>query len=1041
MEGTPRRGFWQRCRTWVRRARISLLVLALIAVLGLTYLNLAGLPGFLKRPLLEELNRHGVQFQYSKLRLSWYRGIVADHVRLGQADLQARPQLSAEQARLGINARALLRGRLEIESLGLRNGSLVIPVGGTNGAPRDLSLSRIHTEIEFAPDDTWVLPRFSADFLGGSLSVSGRIANASAMTDWPFLKAREPGPPGSLEARLGAFAEALDRIEFLDRPELKLDFEGDARDLDSFAARLVVLAPATETSWGTLRDGTLTARLFASDHNGSSRSSLVVQAREALTPWADTTNFHLSATFTAAPGRTNLESVAVQLSAAQASTRWARASRLSLDLQLSAVPGPLQLVDGTLTLVADMASTPWADANGVTARADWRQTLTNPVPLSGEVRIDLNDARSGWGSATNVALTARLADGTATRPEAPAGWGWWTNLAPYRLAWDARLERVAVRDVQAGQVASSGTWTAPLLTMTNLQAVIDGRTFRARGDLEVNTRRTELQVDSEIDPHRVESLLTPEARRWLGQFTWNRPPTVSGRLEVVLPPWTGPQPDWRETVRPTLELEAQFALEGGATYRKIPVSSARSKILYTNETWCLPELRATRPEGELRAFHTANERTRAFRWVISSTFDPLIVRPLLGTNEQSGLELVVLTEPPQVTAQIDGVSRQPETLRFRGNLALTNFTFRGQSFSGVQTAFDYENKVLRFSDPRSQRGSEILRADLVIADFNRQLVYITNGFSTADPLPVARAIGYKVGKAIEPYQFSLPPVVRVWGAVPMRGEEGADLRFTVDGGPFHWHRFNVPRIHGDVHWAGLGLSLNNVNVDFYGGKAEGSARFYFDRGPGADYEFTLAATNSILQDLMADYFSRTNSLEGRLSGKIIITGASTEDWRRTQGSGTLELSDGLIWDIPLFGVLSPALDAILPGLGSSRASSATCSFTIRQGVVQSDDLEARSPAMRLRYRGSVDLEGRIDARVEAELLRDMWVLGPLVSTVFWPVTKMFEYRATGSLGDPKLDPVYIFPRLIRLPFQPLRFFRGLFPGESGSGKPATPNGE
>ena len=40
---------------------------------------------------------------------------------------------------------------------------------------------------------------------------------------------------------------------------------------------------------------------------------------------------------------------------------------------------------------------------------------------------------------------------------------------------------------------------------------------------------------------------------------------------------------------------------------------------------------------------------------------------------------------------------------------------------------------------------------------------------------------------------------------------------------------------------------------------------------------------------------------------------------------------------------------------------------INNGVVRSDDLEIRSPAMRLDYHGSVDLQGQVNARVEAEL--------------------------------------------------------------------------
>lgn len=1027
-----RKTSWHKARIWARRLRIGVLLLVLLAVCGLIYLNVVGLPGFLKRPLLAELNRRGVQLQYSRIRLSWYRGIVADNVRLGNTDRPTQPHVSADQARLGLNLTALLARRVEIESFGLINGNLVLPAGGTNGHPRDIVLNRIFSELEFLPDDEWVLQRFSADFRGGKLSIFGRVSNASAIAEWPFLKSREPAAPGSLARHLAKLAETLDQIEFLEQPELKLEIEGDARNFESFSARLTATAPATETTWGTLRDGNLIARLYASRSNAPTHSSLVLRAREALTPWANTTNFHLAARFTAAPGSTNLETATFRVTAAKASTRWASSTALYLDANLQAVAGQPDLVDGSLRLRAETAQTKWAEGSGVHAHARWRHSLTNPVPLSGEVQLKLDDARSGWGSATNLLLLARLAEAPSYPPPGNASWGWWTNIAPYQFAWSARIDQAAIRDIRAQQLASAGTWAAPQLLVTNFQATIENKLFHASGQLDVASRDSTLRVDSAIDPQRIAAVMPPVANEWLSQFTWNQAPAVAGTLSIRLPPWSDPKPDWENAVRPTLRIEAAFDVEGGGTWRKVPVSTARSTIIYSNETWYLPNLVVTRPEGNLYVEHRANERTHAFVWKFDSHFDPQIARPVLSTNAHEGFDLIAFSQAPHIQVELGGVSRQPEAFWARGQLALTNFTFRGQSFSGVQTSFDYTNKHLRFLAPKAQRDTQNLRADLVVVDLERDQVYITNGFSTAEPLPVARAIGVKVGQAIEPYQFALPPVVRVWGTVPLHGEEGADLRFTVDGGPFHWHRFNVPRIQAEVHWAGLELALTNVNVDFYGGKGNGSAHFFFGRGQGTDYQFVFHATNSILQDLMADYFSRTNSLEGRLSGTVTVNHANTEDWHQVQGSGALDLRDGLIWDIPLFGVLSPVLNSVTPGLGSSRASSATCSFVIRNGVIRSDDLEARSPAMRLKYRGTVDLEGVVDARVEAELLRDVWVLGPLVSTVFWPVTKMFEYRATGTLGDPTLEPVYIFPKLMSIPFTPLRIFKGLFPGDSAN---------
>ena len=160
---------------------------------------------------------------------------------------------------------------------------------------------------------------------------------------------------------------------------------------------------------------------------------------------------------------------------------------------------------------------------------------------------------------------------------------------------------------------------------------------------------------------------------------------------------------------------------------------------------------------------------------------------------------------------------------------------------------------------------------------------------------------------------------------------------------------------------------------------------------------------------------------------MLLLGTASGAYR----GGNVDLQDGLIWEIPTFGIFSPILSGIAPGLGSSRANAATGTFLIKDGVIRSDDLEIRSPAMRLEYRGTVDLEGHVNARVEAELLRDVWLLGPLVSTVFWPVTKLFEYKLAGSLSEPKTEPVYFIPKIVLMPFHPFRTLKDLLPEESG----------
>jgi hypothetical protein len=256
---------------------------------------------------------------------------------------------------------------------------------------------------------------------------------------------------------------------------------------------------------------------------------------------------------------------------------------------------------------------------------------------------------------------------------------------------------------------------------------------------------------------------------------------------------------------------------------------------------------------------------------------------------------------------------------------------------------------------------------------------------------------------------------------------GTDLRFDiVEDVPFQWLRLNSPGLKGTIHWLGGELVLTNLQAEFYGGTGTGDA--YFDFRPeheGADYRFAMTVTNVNLHEFAADVSSPTNHLEGTVAGDLVVTSADTRNLESWNGYGTIKLRDGLLWDIPLFGILSPVLNTLSAGLGNSRATEATANYTITNGIIHSDTLEIRSTMMRLSYTGTVDMEQNVNARVTAHLLRDVWVVGPLVSAVLWPVSKVFEYRVTGKLDDPQATPVFV-PPILLAPLHPIRSLEKIF---------------
>jgi hypothetical protein len=887
-----RPGFWRKCRTGFRWLRLTVLFTVLALVCALVWFNRIGLPDFLKRRLVDTLQRQGIDLAFTRMRLHLVHGLVIENVRIGHVQAPDDPVLSLAEVQLQLNYRALWHRQWQMDGLILRQGRFVWPLSPTN----TLRLDNIATDLRFEANDTWSLDHFQADFAGAKLALSGDIVHAPEVRAWEIFRGKPTADRAVWQARLRQLSDTLDRMHFTGTPQLSLVVDGDARELRSFIVRLNLNADSAQTPWGGGRDVRFTASLTA--------------------------------------------------------------------------------------------------------------------PLDMPTNLDLSLAR-------------------------------WTNALPYRLAWTAQLTKFTSELFDADTLVCSGLWRTPELTVTKLSARLGGGHLEATARLNIATRQLTFTNSSRFDVHAIAPLLTEKTRERLAEISWTQPPMIQASGSLLLPAWTNPQPAWRAEVRPTVQLNGELTLEE-ATVLGAEIDWAHAHFSYSNLIWQLPDLALVKAKTRLTLSGGEDDRTQVYRWHLRGQFDPEAVRPFLtASNAVRGLDHFTFSEPLALELDVGGRLYDYDSLSVNGRVALTNFTLRGQSVDNLTGELRYTNRVLEFLQPRLWHGTQTMTADEVTLDFNARSILITNGFSTADPRMVTHAIGPKTGRLMDPYQFLEPPTARVNGCLPLRDmngprdTEGTDLRFDiVSRVPFQWMRLKTPGITGTIHWLGGMLVLTNVEAVFYGGTGSGRASFDF-RAPhaGADYDFSLAVSNVDLHALAVDLSSPTNRLEGTLAGRLAVTHADSRDWHTWDGYGHASLHDGLLWDIPVFGLLSPVLNTFSSGLGNSRATDAAAGFTMTNGVIYSKSLEIRSAMMRLEYTGTVDLSQNVNARVTAQLLRNTWMIGPVVSTVLWPVSKLFEFRVTGTLKNPKSEPVYV-PKLLLLPLHPIRTLEEILSGgESYSNHP------
>ena len=1002
-------GLWGKCRTAFRWCRFTVWLIVLAALLTGLWLNRVGLPDFLKTRLVAALAQRGFNLEFSRMRLS-HEGLVADNVQLGNGSQSGAAVFSAKEIQLQMDFAALMHGRWQVNGLSILNGTFTLSAAPTNS----LSLTNVQSVWRFGTGDTWMVDHFQAGFAGCLFTLSGEIKHASEIRNWKFLIG-QPSQPGQPQAANHAdLARVLQQISGMraqfylpGQPWLNIIVDGDAGDMHSVTVRADARFPDVNSPWFYARDLRLAARLSA-----PADAPIVIDPAWGF--WTNLQPFGLEWTLRAADLRIsslNLDTLVIggnwhapklaitKFSAQLAEGRLDAATALdvgarrlvftndsSFDPHLLAewltARARTQLDDilwtqpPRLRVAGQLVLPPWTNFP-----ADWRDAIAPTVQLNGELAF------------TNAVAGGRTVDYLRTQ------FGYkkqYWRLASLKLAQGrTHLEFDGDADEQTHQFSG-----------------------HLRGALEAASVRPFLTASNLVSHFNKISCSEPLALDVAVQGNWQNWQKLSVAGSAALT-------NFSISTSPPNHLDLDFL---------------RAGFSYTNHFWELSGLEAAQGRTRMRVDGEASDTTGEFAGRLRGTFDPASLQPFFkDPNTMEGLDLLHLEEPLAYNLRATGNWHDLGTLMATGSMSLTNFSIRGQPADRVAGDFFYTNLTLTFFHPQLFRasGTQMMQADTTTLDFLGGRLYITNGFSTIDPLYVVRCIGPKTTGIVEPYHFPEPPTARVDGCAPMRNVQEMDPMDDVDltfvilkPTPFQWRKLRSSGATGTIHWHGQELILTNITGETYGGRGLGNAHFYFKLGhPDADFNFGLAVTNLNLHLLAADLSSPTNPLEGSVTGYWAVTNGNTGTWHSWNGYGNAQMHNGLLWNIPIFGLASAAMNLVSPGLGNSRATDATVKFGMTNGVIYSDLLELHTPTMRLEYTGTVDLDQNVNARVTAKLMRNTPLVGPLVSTMLWPVSKIFECQVTGDLGHPKISSLWLpapVSSVLMLPLHPLRSIEGIF---------------
>lgn len=966
-----------RVRTVFRWCRIFIWLVLLAAVGAIAYLHLIGLPDFLKQSLLGRLRAQEISAQFAGMRLDWKYGpaILIDNVSFSRLHQPLSPRLSAGHAELILDWDALLHARLQVRVLQVVDGSWELPVSDAN---RDsLILDKLAMDVRFDTNDTARVDVCRGVFHGVQIDLIGIITHVSALPKWQY---QEGGTNIAPSVRLRDTAHLVQKIHFTGTPVLEVEAEVDGQN--------------TRHSHAELR----------------------LRALGARTPWGQATRLDIKAACVPREGPASKPFLQLDGTAVSLSTSWGAGRKVSFFTAIS------HAANSNLDAAIHLDATQVTNNHGVSAlNFSWNGSATlassNFIPLRADGKLRVSDAQTPWGSARVLSLDCNGARAT-NAPPAALDWGAWAGLAPWILDWQADLHDATGAKLALDSLTFSGHWQAPVIAVENLRGELYGGHVEAGATLDIASRELRCHSSSDFDPHSISPLLKPAASNWLAQLEWETPPKASVQMRVVLNPWTNRPAKPSNDMASTLQLAGDFAV-GPASFRGVRVLSAAASVAYTNGLWSISHLHAARPDGGVDLDCASSLPTQEYRFTIDSHLDPRDALPLLGLKMPPAVGRLDFTQPPAIHAEVRGSWDDPGRISFTASVQATNFTLRGESFAALAANVIYTNLLLTVRDLRLSGTECQVQAPWLQADLKAKTGALSNVLGAVGTSFLGRFLRDNPPDFLRSVRFDEPATVSAFGTFSFTNDLTTDLHFQVTGRGFHYNTLSSDTATGQVSWIGESVYLTNIVAGLYNGTAMGWLSFISIPGTESVFSSDFTVRDIDLSPLATDIAGRPKHVEGRLDGDLIFGGPNTSDKNKWSGYGHVHVHDALLWDIKVFGLLSPVLNLFSPGWGHSRAREATADFSVTNGIISSSNLLVRCTGFRLNVHGTVTLDKKINARFEARLAREAPVIGPVLSFAFTPLSKLFEYHISGTLQEPVMEPVYV-PHFVTFLLHPFR---------------------
>ncbi len=558
---------------------------------------------------------------------------------------------------------------------------------------------------------------------------------------------------------------------------------------------------------------------------------------------------------------------------------------------------------------------------------------------------------------------------------------------------DLELRGTQFRSIYA-QVENVGQ---ELFIRDALIIMADGR-LAGHGQYNLKTTGFTYELESTLNPGKLLVFMPPGVRDFVAPSWFEKSPHIKANV-------TGDFVDPEK-----FAYDADVATKNGS-YRGVAFGSASAKLQLRRNKLEVRDIVFAREDGDVQGQVMIDFPRQQVQFDVRTSANPVPLAAMLGPKAAE------FATPyrfgPYTRGTAVGMADFHDASATAWSAEFTNRQVRAWDIVADQThaRLWFTNNVLHIIAKAGKVEYPSLHADRVWADFQ---ITTNNIRGTADALGVG-AWGLTAGHATGSFAYvyadsrlSLDAKAEQIKGYSLTAATGSAqvvafsnvVQAAVQTTDFGWWRLKAATATGDILISNQNLAVNNFAGALYDGKIRGFALFD-GSADSQKYEINLWVERSSIESLLDGIREKPGRrMTGFLTGDLQLQGAGA-DLADLRGTGRLAITDGVIWRAAIFGPFSHIL-------GDTKATDARCSFTIGDRLLKTDDIEVAAGAFTAKSRGTVDFNGKLDFRVQAQFLRS-W---PGINLITVLLGKVLEYKVGGTLADPNYRAVNLPKELL-----------------------------